>query len=116
MNIKLVSLVAVLPLSGCLTAMNTGTKKLLGHNIEYAINRLGYPSGQREIAGDTVYVWSRNAGGMAAAFPVGNASFAFAGRYYCVIQLGTDTQGTIIRVQWEGNVGGCAAWMPLLSK
>jgi hypothetical protein len=90
--------------------MNAGLQVLHGHNIRDAINVLGYPTSQGAMAGDRVYTWDTQGPLVAGAFPVGNSTFAFAGVLYCRITLGTDSEGTIVHEEWQGNNGGCMQW------
>lgn len=113
-----IALAAIVSLAGCISGpMQKGTDSLLGHNIQFAIDKLGFPSGQREIAGGTVYVWAANRGSVATVMPTGNGGgFGMAAQYYCIIQLGTDSNGTITRTQWEGNLAGCAHYANALQR
>jgi hypothetical protein len=89
-----------------------GLNPLLGQPIQAAIDRLGYPSEQRQILGDTVYVWSNQPGSV--AYVSGNV--AFASPLWCEIQIGTNPDGTIKRWQSRGNNGGCMAYANALSR
>jgi hypothetical protein len=110
-------------LTACATAqLDAGLKGLVGENIHEAINRLGYPDGQRTVMGDTVYIWSTNRN---VAMPM-NTTTTTTGAvgttpYYgtttgmtfvpmtfaCTVQIATDANGAIKSYQWEGNQGGC---------
>lgn len=117
---------ALLAISACATQqLDKGLRSLIGENIRMAVDRMGYPNGQREIMGDTVYVWSTNRN---VAFPVTNTttSTGMVGNtpYYgttstpsfvpmqfaCTVQIATTPDGTIKSYQWEGNEGGCSRY------
>lgn len=114
---------ALLGLSGCVSQnMNNGLQSLVGQDIHAAVARLGYPSAQREMLGDTIYVWGTSQSGVLPMtetnFTTGNVGMTpFSGsttsttfvpvNYNCTIQLATDKDGTIKSWQWSGNMGGC---------
>jgi hypothetical protein len=124
-------------LTGCMTwggfQQNLGT--LIGEPLDVAINRLGYPNAERQIAGHHVYVWSSNSTGVIAmpqttygtatafnrfgtAHVVGNTtSFVpMAVGYNCEIDLEVDTADRIRSYQYNGNIGGCRGYNRRLSQ
>lgn len=132
MNKIAVIAIASLTLTGCMTArMNDGLNTMLGKPISYAVGRLGYPDGQREMMGDTLYVWSTN---HQAVLPVYNASSTtgtvggtpFYGttssmglmraQAYCTIQIAVTPQGLIKTYQWNGNPIGCRGYASALNR
>lgn len=114
-------------LNGCATVsvhqdMTAGLQRLVGQDIQDAIERLGYPEGQRTVAGDLVYTWHLKSweGAMyiprAAALVEGESEPAplpttpqvhgpapFRGS--CDIEIATGRGGRIKGYQWEGNRG-----------
>jgi hypothetical protein len=124
---KLVVLVVVaFTLSGCVSQrMNEGLNNLMGQNIQVAVDRLGYPDGQRTMLGDTIYVWSAShntmlpmsttsmTSGSVGTLPVygttTNTSFVPA-NLNCTIQISTFPDKTIKSYQWSGNNGGCSPY------
>lgn len=118
-----IAIFTVLALSGCATQqLDRGLQGLLGHNIQEVVAIWGYPDAQREVMGDTVYIWSTNQNvsmplmtsstttGHIGGTPVyGTTSqlqfvpMAFA----CTVQLAVNPDRMIKNYQWEGNQGGC---------
>lgn len=113
-------------LAGCATAqLQKGLAGLLGQNIREATARLGYPDGQRQIMGDTIYIWSTTREavmpylnttrtvGMVGNTPVygTTSSLAFVPfQAACTIQLGAASDGMIKSYQWSGNQAGCEGY------
>lgn len=104
---------------------------LIGQNLSVAVNRLGYPTGQREMLGDTIYVWETHqqvqvpaVSSSAVTGNVGstpyyglNTTIASApGEFACTIQLAINSDKTIKSWQLEGNNGGCASYANALSR
>jgi hypothetical protein len=117
------ALVGALGLSGCVTSqMNGGLDYLVGLNVEAALSVLGYPDGQREMLGDTLYVWSSshdvalpmtttatttgNVGGMPYYGSTTRMGYMPA-NFNCTIQLAVGPDKIIKSWQWNGNMGGC---------
>jgi hypothetical protein len=90
------SLVVAL-LAGCASEMmKSGTDRLIGQPLSAAIERLGFPTEERTIAGMKVYVWTTS-----------------------TILEGTQSQCTIRAIMkgdvigswdWEGNEGRCSGY------
>lgn len=74
---------------------------LKGVNIRAAVALFGYPTSQREILGDLVYVWDS-----VSDLPAGYGEIPT--QMHCSIQIGTDPSGTIKNTHMEGNMGECA--------
>jgi hypothetical protein len=106
---------ALLP--GCVsmvTKMDDGLRTFEGHNVREAIGVLGYPAGERGVNDGHIYLWRTGDGVVAAAVPVGNATFAFAGPLQCQITMVVNRDGIIESGQWQGDLGGCAPWSRML--
>lgn len=73
----------------------------VGQPINALIAKLGFPTRQDTIAGQTVYVWTT--GGM-----VEGTSFG------CTIRAIVDTQNVITRWDFQGNERGCANYASML--
>src|SRR4249919_3804166 len=126
LRISLAALV-IAALSGCSTFGNldSGLSALNGRNIHDAINVLGYPASQQQIAGQTVYTWSidnstqyqmpntTTTSGYAGGVPFSattTGTQAVNMSYLCTIKLGTDSDGRIVNYDWSGNLAGCDRW------
>lgn len=95
-------------LTGCATQqLNTGLQKLVGMPVDVLVSDWGYPSAQREIMGQTLYIWSNDGGVVAVPLYGGGA---FAGRLTCTIEVAVNDDKIITHYQWNGNNGGCAAF------
>ncbi len=123
--------VVLLGISGCVSFsdINKGVNSFLGKNIDYAVNRIGYPTSEREFQGRKLYVWG-NAQDVTLYLPqtaqtTGNVygtygSATYQGtttynaptniHYECTVILEVDDQGIVRRTQWNGNRGGCARY------
>jgi hypothetical protein len=108
-NVKKAFVLLSCLLAGCVYALGMPEKlqPLKGQNIRVAIERLGYPTEQREVLGDTVYTWSTLGPVVANSFMVG--------QLYCVIEVGTDSAGTIKEAHFHGNAG-CGPYARALSR
>lgn len=107
--------------SGCvMTKLENGLKDLTGKNVSYAVQRLGYPSQEREMFGNKIYTWGTQSTGF-ASMPLMNAQGYTAGyvpmnvNYQCKIEIISDMEGTIQSWQYEGNPGGCSRWANALN-
>jgi hypothetical protein len=116
-------LLCLLLLAACATQqLNTGLQTLIGHNIREAMSHLGYPDGQREIMGDTIYIWSTNRSGVLPMNMPATTTGTVGGVPYsgtttsmafvpiairCTVQIAVAPDGTIKSYQWEGNEAGC---------
>lgn len=93
-------------LVGCATQrLNTGLEKVVGMPIDVLVADWGYPSGQREIMGHTLYIWSNDGGAMAVPMYGGGV---MAARLTCTVQVAVNDEKIITSYQWNGNNGGCA--------
>jgi len=118
--------VAGVALSGCVfQRMDTGLRNLVGQDIHAAVNAIGYPNGQRQILGDTIYVWSTRSdatfimpttsttAGMVGNVPIYGTTTSYqavSGTYACTIEIAVDASNRIKRYEWKGNVGGCSSY------
>lgn len=124
-------------LTGCVTfgQMNQGLDALVGQPLDTAVNVLGYPSGERTIAGRHLVQWGRSAQGF---MPVVNTAQTFgtvaANRgwgsysgtttstsyvpvsYNCSITLQVDMTDRVSGYQYNGNIGGCGAYIKRLNR
>ena len=110
-------------LTGCVSQqMNEGLEGFMGRRIQWAVDHLGYPDGQRQFMGDTIYIWSTN---RQALLPFTNTTTTIGtvgntpvyGNTYstqmmpvnasCTIQLAVGPDGYIKHYEWEGNMIGC---------
>lgn len=111
-------------LVGCQTFENidAGLADLKGKPYQSAFKVLGFPDGEKSIAGYKVYVWgSRNSGSYSV--PTFNSSTAYVNGspiyvqsqgtrtetydYYCTIEVIVNTAGVIENAKYDGNIGGC---------
>lgn len=114
-------------LSGC--AMQTLEKALPqfeGKKIDYAINYLGYPDQELDVADKKVYVWSHQSTGsmpITTSKPTYNTTYGAFGpittygttsetNYVpvsreCKIKLITDKKHKVLSTEFEGNESGC---------
>ena len=125
---------AAVALTGCTTSISmlkSDLPKLLGQDIKVAVTRIGYPDGQREMLGDTLYIWSTDHEGLVPAVNTAATFGSLAGlhfsgvatsvgvaraRYYCAIQLATNKDGSITHWQFQGNQGGCNVYAYALNR
>jgi hypothetical protein len=130
-NIAIVAL-AALGLGGCVAQnMNAGLNNLMGQNIHAAVDRIGYPNDQRQILGDTVYVWGTSQNtvipmstmntttGMVGGVPVYGTTTStnfVPVNFNCTIQIATTPDGTIKNWRWSGNMGGCSSYANALKR
>jgi hypothetical protein len=106
---------------GCvMTNLEKGLKDLTGKDVSYAVQRLGYPSQEREMFGSKIYTWGTQSTGF-ASMPLMNAYGTTAGympmsvNYQCKIEIITDASGKIQSWQYEGNPGGCSRYASALN-
>lgn len=125
------TLLAVLALAGCATAnvqadMDAGLQRLMGRDVHTAIDVLGYPTSQTEIAGDTVYDWYVEREGVVSApansYQVGaggqvKTTYANAyvpARWQCKVRLAVLAGGDRLgRYEYDGHVKAC---LPLVNR
>jgi hypothetical protein len=100
--------IAALLLTGCATErLNSSLQRVIGQPIDILVSAWGYPAGQREMMGHTIYVWSNDGGAMAVPMYGGGV---FAARLQCQVQVSVDDRRIVRSYQWSGNNGGCAAF------
>jgi hypothetical protein len=125
---KIAILLAPVMLGGCMTwggfQQNLGT--LVGEPLDVAIAKLGYPSGERTIAGHHIYIWAANSTGImsmpqttfgtaTATGPLGTTTAYGTSTAYvpvtvranCKIELEVDISDRIKSFQYDGNRAGC---------
>lgn len=111
-------------LTACATSFDTFDRalpKLKGQNIKVAINYLGIPDQEYEIAGKKVYVWSTTG---TNPFPTaittttdgtaGNKPFKATSTTYaydptplgCKVKIATDNE-IVTNIEYDGNNGPC---------
>lgn len=117
-----------MPLAGCITnqAFSERLNTLVGEPIDEAISTFGYPSGERQVAGHHIYVWSVDRNGTIfvpqqsyangySTGPLGMTTYhatattmqAIPVNYACEIDLEVDMANRIRSYQFSGNQGGC---------
>lgn len=113
---------------GCITnqAFSERLNSLVGEPIEEAISKLGYPTGERRVAGHHVYVWSVDRSetifvpqqsyasgystgryGMTTYHATATTMQALPVNYACEIDLEVDMENRVKSFQFSGNQGGC---------
>lgn len=121
-----------LTLTGCVSEqLNKGLGFMVGQNIQYAVSRLGYPDAQREMLGDTLYIWSsshnvalpmattQSTYGTVGNVPVYGTTTGMTyipANFNCTIQLAVGADQTIKSWQWSGNMGGCEQYAQRLAQ
>ena len=112
--------------------MDAGLQRLMGHDVHDAIDVIGYPTSQAEIAGDTVYDWYVQSNGMiyqpTSTYTTGYVgSTAVSGQTYsgtyvpmqwsCKVRMAA-RDGRLVRWEYNGQRAACApiirqleAWM-----
>ena len=88
-------LLLALPLAGCATIstqpFQNGMNRLIGHPVQTAFDRLGYPDRKEAIEGRTVYYW-------------GTSEDA------CSFKIVTDS-GTVKQWDGYGSPSGCSVYL-----
>jgi hypothetical protein len=118
--------------AGCVgSRINSNLTSLIGQNISAAVDKLGYPDGQREMLGDTLYIWSTDRSGLVVvpttsttSGNVGGTPYsqtttgfgAMPAHFHCRIELAVTAAGIIKRFQFDGNNGGCARYANALAR
>lgn len=117
-------------LTGCASQrLNDGLPHLVGKNIGYAINYLGYPQSEQTIAGKKVYTWGNSSTfttTQTVRTPVSGSVYGLGGgasysgyttsvvpqtyNYQCTIRLIANEKDVIERWEWNGNEGGCSSY------
>lgn len=120
---------------GCATwgQFDKGLDNLVGSPISAAIDRIGYPNTEQTIAGTKVYRWGRSsqgaiytpttsttygtvstARGFGTYSATTNGGYMTPVNYNCNLTLVVDENEIIRRYQYEGNLGGCQAYIKAL--
>ena len=122
----------LLVLAGCATfgGMEDNLNGLVGRPEREAFKALGYPNSKQNFGNETVYVWGRSSSGTyyvpqttsttgyVGSTPVyGTTTYnqPVAYNYNCTIRVIVDQQNYIKTWEYDGNLGGCAAYMQRLS-
>lgn len=122
--LKSISLISLLTVTGCTTweQVDAGVRTFKGQHYKQAIAALGFPDEERKIAGHTVYVWNNESSGSytvptsttattwVSGMPVYttvNSTKTNSYHYECELKLVTNSAGTVIEVEVDGNLGGC---------
>ena len=115
--------------------LDAGLPLLKGRNIETAIQYLGIPDAQMEIAGRDVFIWNNSYsvnivtpvtsysdatvygyGGMATAYETSTTYVPETYNYSCTIKAITDKEGIINSLEYEGNEGGCSTFVSSMDR
>jgi hypothetical protein len=80
-------------------------KPYYGQPATALIAKLGYPTDQKTVADHKIYIWS-------TSHLVGDEGGTT--QYYCTIRAVLDPNDIITNFDWEGNLGGCDAYMQRL--
>lgn len=72
-----------------------------GQPVSTLIDKLGFPTRQDTIAGQTVYIWT-------------TGQMIEGTSYACTIRAILDSQNIITRWDYQGNEGGCARYASML--
>jgi hypothetical protein len=86
--------------------LKDGLDPMIGQDIHVAIARLGYPQEQRQIAGDTVYLWSNQAG----LPPVGLVDALLDGPPSCEIEIAVNHDNIIREYHFHGGNSACGPY------
>ncbi|MCY0855751.1 hypothetical protein [Cupriavidus sp. D39] len=134
---RMAFLAAPLLLTACVTfgQMDDGLRKLSGRSIDDAISVLGYPDGERDIAGRHLYVWGNSSTstvlmpqsqttygnvtsnrGYANYSSTSYSSVPVAINQRCEIILEVDYAKRITKWQYQGNLGGCRPYIQRLNE
>jgi hypothetical protein len=132
MVLRLIVLGLVLFVSGCVfSTMEKGLDTLTGQHIDVAIDALGLPSAEMNVAGRRVIIWSTERN---MVLPQTNTSYTSGNvgstPYYgsttstsyaphhlsCVVKVEVDAEGIIKTWEYEGNLGACETYSSRLKK
>lgn len=117
----------IISLSACaFDTLDKGLPRLKGEHIDTAINYLGMPDEEQQIAGRKVYVWGHQNSGSYTTPVTQNHSYTAYGyggpytargtttsyvtqnyNYVCTIKLIVNKKDIIQSSEYEGNEGGC---------
>lgn len=124
-------------LSGCVTfgQMDKGLSALRNQPVSVAVQVLGYPAGEREVAGMKIVHWGRQQTGLmpltsygqnSGFGTVGTTPFSYTGtsastqyvplNFNCDIDLAIGPAGFVQGYQYSGNLGGCGAYIKALNR
>lgn len=134
MRIVIGALATALLCAGCVSfsGIDAGVHSLLGQNVDQVVDRIGYPTEQREFEGRKLYVWSNSqnytmylpqtsqttgsvygAGGYANYNSTTTYNAPMPLHYECTVILEVGADHIVQREQWHGNLGGCARYAKL---
>lgn len=98
----MVTALSVVALSACAgQTIKDRMPAYMGRPIDDLIAKLGFPTRQDSIAGQTVYVWS------VSGMDEGTS-------YGCTIRAIIDAQSIVARWDYQGNEGACGRYAALL--
>ncbi|MCM2451928.1 hypothetical protein [Agrobacterium vitis] len=117
----------MLALAGCQTfeTMDAGLAGLKGRSYQTAFDVLGFPDGEKQIAGKRVFTWANQNSG-SYSVPTYNQSTAWVNGspvqiqsqgtatesydYHCRIDVIVNDKGIVEDTKYDGNIGGCERW------
>lgn len=73
----------------------------VGRPVDVLVSRIGFPTRQDTVAGQTVYIWT-------------SGQMVEGTSYACTIRAILDTQNIVTRWDFQGNEGGCASYASML--
>jgi hypothetical protein len=124
MKLKSIIALAALGIAGCTTFQDVenNLRVFKGQPLDYAIEQIGLPSRELNIAGRKVYIWENASSGsymsqapMTTTTRVGFQTVNTYGSvpvvqnysYECKISMEVDKSNVVSRIEYEGNLGGC---------
>jgi hypothetical protein len=137
MNRNIIVTVVAVILSGCVTLdqFDRGLSALVGKPLTTATDVLGYPSGERNVAGMRLVQWGRSTSGyMPITTPVqtygtvttpsgyglynatSNQTTYVPFSYQCSVTLRVNSAGTVIGYSYDGGVSGCKTYIERLNR
>jgi hypothetical protein len=128
----LLPLCLALVVSGCtsMAELDEMVAEYKGKHIQAAIAKLGYPHGERTVAGKKVYYWSDSRSGTRTAPQTSSTTQYHRGRrvehttvvyttesytYSCTIELAVDESEIVISHTLKGDVNGCQPYAKKLT-
>ena len=102
----LILLASLFLMAGTFKTLDRELASLIGQPISVAIDRLGLPDSEAEIAGEKVYTWSLST----VTAWTGDAQLS------CRIRLSTNSSSIITRKDYFGNRGACSHYSKLLKR
>ena len=99
--ILFIFIILIQPTSYAVGMKNTMGKVMeswVGENINIVIDKWGYPTDTKEIAGRKLYYWSNS-----QFYVTGNQYGTYGGQATCNRILEVDENNTVIKYQWDGN-------------